>query len=222
MFKEISRNIHSNNIIDFIGETDSEYLNDLDEIAEDRKGNTRLETEIIQNLCEVLILKNKGLKIVDVGCGEGCVLNSLDGYRVGVDSSELELTYLAEDIVRVRANVEDLPFEDEYFDVCICTDVFEHVENEKRLSSELYRILKVGGLLLFSCPWEQDLSVYDLLEYRKKYKLYKSRHRRSISDEIIKENFRNFRKISETLIVSIRKYMEFSPYSIKFIQFMKE
>lgn len=220
--KKIKNTVNSDNIVDFIGKTNNEYLNDFDVLAKNKKGNVTLETEILQNLCEVLIPKNKKLKIVDIGCGEGYILNSLNGYLVGVDSSELRLTCLNNDIVKVRANVEDLPFQNEYFDLAICTDVFEHVENEKKLSNELYRILKYKGILLFACPWKQDLSVYKLKNFKKKYKSYKCRHRRSVTDNILNKNFGRFEKISETLIISTRKFMEFTPYSIKFIQFLKE
>jgi len=86
----------------------------------------------------------------------------------------------------------------------------------------LHRILKPNGMLLFACPWEQDLSVYELEEFKKKYKLYKCRHIRSVDNKMIKKNFKNFKKINETMIISVRKFMEFTPYSIKFIQFLKE
>jgi len=219
MFKEKPKNIDGD-IIDFIGDDANEYLKDFDVLAKDKKGNITIETEILQNLCEILIPKNK--KIIDVGCGEGYILNNISGKLVGVDSSKLRLLYLNENITKVRANVESLPFYNEYFDIAICTDVFEHVENEKKLSNELYRILKPKGLLLFACPWEQDLSVYDLKEFKEKYKSYKCRHRRSVNDKIINENFVNFKKISETTIISIKRFMKFTPYSIKFIQFIRE
>jgi len=170
----------------------------------------------------MLIPKKKNLRIVDVGCSDGYVINSLKGECVGVDCSRSRLTDLNDNVIKVRANVEHLPFQNEYFNVVICTDVFEHVENESKLSHELHRILKPNGMLLFACPWEQDLSVYELEEFKKKYKLYKCRHIRSVDNKMIKKNFKNFKKINETMIISVRKFMEFTPYSIKFIQFLKE
>lgn len=49
-------------------------------------------------------------------------------------------------------NVECLTFEDESFDVCTSTEVFEHVADDARGFSEIYRILKPGGVFVFTVP----------------------------------------------------------------------
>lgn len=209
-----------NDIFDFLGETNNEYLKSFDELANDKKGNVTLETEIFKNLCEMLVSK-KG-KVVDIGCGEGYILNGLTGYRVGVDSSKLRLGCLDNDIIKVRANVENLPFQDEYFDTAICTDVFEHVENEKMLADELYRILTPKGILFLAVPWKQDLSVYKLPEFKKRWKSYICRHRRSVNRDMIVKNFKKFRIQNETMIITAARFMKYTPYSIKFMQFIKK
>jgi len=99
-----------NSILDFIGDADSDYFNDCDAVAKDWNGIITLETEILQNLCEMLIPKKKNLRIVDVGCSDGYVINSLKGECVGVDCSRSRLTDLNDNVIKVRANVEHLPF----------------------------------------------------------------------------------------------------------------
>ena len=42
---------------------------------------------------------------------------------------------------------------DETFDVIICTEVLEHTENPFNAINELYRILKIGGTLYLSTPF---------------------------------------------------------------------
>jgi len=60
-------------------------------------------------------------------------------------------------IADVKADICDLPFEENSFDVVFCNHVLEHIENDKKAMSELYRVLKPGGLGIFQIP--QDLSL---------------------------------------------------------------
>ena len=49
-------------------------------------------------------------------------------------------------------NVEQLTFRDGSFDLCTSTEVFEHVSDDTRGFSEIHRVLKPGGWLVFSVP----------------------------------------------------------------------
>ncbi|HET8700163.1 MAG TPA: methyltransferase domain-containing protein [Nitrococcus sp.] len=49
-------------------------------------------------------------------------------------------------------NVECLTFPDQSFDVCTSTEVFEHVADDRRGFSEIYRVLKRGGVFVFTVP----------------------------------------------------------------------
>lgn len=49
-------------------------------------------------------------------------------------------------------NVECLTFADESFDVCTSTEVFEHVADDSRGFSEICRVLKPGGVFVFTVP----------------------------------------------------------------------
>ena len=44
-----------------------------------------------------------------------------------------------------------MPFEDE-FDLILALDVLEHIEDDSRAISELYRSLKYGGGLIITVP----------------------------------------------------------------------
>jgi SAM-dependent methyltransferase len=52
----------------------------------------------------------------------------------------------------VCEDVQDLTFADASFDVCTSTEVFEHVADDRRAFREVRRVLKPGGLLLFTVP----------------------------------------------------------------------
>ena len=49
-------------------------------------------------------------------------------------------------------NVQALTYGKESFDVCTCTEVFEHVPDDLKGFREIYRVLKPGGLFLFTVP----------------------------------------------------------------------
>ncbi len=60
-------------------------------------------------------------------------------------------------IVDVKADLLDLPFEDNNFDMVFCNHVLEHIEDDTKAMSELFRVLKPGGMGIFQIP--QDLSL---------------------------------------------------------------
>jgi len=49
-------------------------------------------------------------------------------------------------------DVERLTFPDESFDLCTCTEVFEHVEDDRTGFAEVHRVLRPGGRLVFTVP----------------------------------------------------------------------
>lgn len=49
-------------------------------------------------------------------------------------------------------DVQQLTYADASFDLCTSTDVLEHVPDDSRAFRELWRILKPGGLLVFTVP----------------------------------------------------------------------
>lgn len=55
-------------------------------------------------------------------------------------------------IVDVKADICDLPFEDNSFDIIFCNHVLEHIEDDKKAMQELYRVLKKGGFGIFQIP----------------------------------------------------------------------
>ena len=62
----------------------------------------------------------------------------------------------------VKADICDLPFEDNTYDVVFCNHVLEHIVDDKKAMSELYRVLKPGGFGIFQIP--QDLSLQTTYE----------------------------------------------------------
>lgn len=65
-------------------------------------------------------------------------------------------TDLHSPLADVKADICDLPFDDGSFDVILCNHVLEHIPDDKKAMSELYRVMKKGGWGIFQIP--QDLS----------------------------------------------------------------
>ncbi len=60
-------------------------------------------------------------------------------------------------IVDIKADILDLPFEDNSFDIIFCNHVLEHIKDDHKAMTELYRVLKPKGMGIFQIP--QDLSL---------------------------------------------------------------
>src|SRR3989344_7319378 len=108
-----------------------------------------------------LLDKNKKIKILDAGCGEGHLLEKIfnKGYKnlYGADITKIALES-AKKRVKAKFFLQDLGklrFKDNFFDVVICTEVIEHIENYKKVINELKRVLKKNGLFIITFPNEK-------------------------------------------------------------------
>ncbi|NES76289.1 MULTISPECIES: bifunctional 2-polyprenyl-6-hydroxyphenol methylase/3-demethylubiquinol 3-O-methyltransferase UbiG [Okeania] len=101
----------------------------------------------------------QGLKVLDVGCGGGfsCEFMAKRGAIIyGIDSSakciEVAQKHSGENSLDINYKIgiaESLPYENNTFDVVICVDVLEHVSDYRQVVSEIYRVLKPGGIFLY-------------------------------------------------------------------------
>jgi ubiquinone/menaquinone biosynthesis C-methylase UbiE len=85
-------------------------------------------------------------RLLDVGCGEKPYAPLFAPYaseHVGVDTVENPHAEL-------RGAIEDLPVEDESFDVVLCAQVLEHCDDSVTAARELYRVTRRGGRVLAS------------------------------------------------------------------------
>lgn len=102
--------------------------------------------------CEILINKPiydikklcKNKKVIDIGCGYGrnkAIVESVGGEWIGVEPFEGGAH-------TVVADAENLPFEDETFDIAIMDAVLEHIPDVGKAYTEMARVLKPGGLFI--------------------------------------------------------------------------
>jgi len=123
-----------------------------------------LETGI-QPLRATYIRKSLGANVsrqmqcLDVGCGGGIIaedLAKISDHVSGVDLSQASLEtakqHAKESGLKINyfhAAAEDLPFEDNSFDLVSCCDVLEHVDDLPLVIKEIGRVLKPGGTFVF-------------------------------------------------------------------------
>ena len=94
-----------------------------------------------------------GKKVLDIGCGPRGSLEWADlaEQRIGIDPLADHYLKMGADrhkMTYVKAYVEALPFEDNYFDIISSFNSIDHVENIALACNEIKRVLKVGGLFI--------------------------------------------------------------------------
>lgn len=86
--------------------------------------------------------------VLDIGCGEGILLHNVQDHLVGknvfaVDIDHLEIETARKNIPSAKlgvASAHDLPFSDAGFDLVICCEVLEHLDNPDLALREIRRV----------------------------------------------------------------------------------
>ncbi|MBN9283970.1 MULTISPECIES: class I SAM-dependent methyltransferase [Flavobacterium] len=85
-------------------------------------------------------------------------------YKLFRNQKNLEYTTtdLLSPLADVKADICNLPFADNSYDLILCNHVLEHIPDDTKAMQELYRVLKPGGMGIFQIP--QDLSRAETFE----------------------------------------------------------
>ncbi len=110
---------------------------------------------------------NSNYKILDVGCG-------LKPYKKYFENA----TYLGIDVEESGRESQNkiadkffdginIPYDDNEFDIIICTQVLEHALYADKLLSEMYRVLKTDGEVFLTVPflWGEHEQPYDFRRF---------------------------------------------------------
>jgi 2-polyprenyl-3-methyl-5-hydroxy-6-metoxy-1,4-benzoquinol methylase len=120
--------------------------------------------------------------IADLGCGDGRLLFALHkkgllnscGLITGVDISPKRIERLKSELPFVKGVVSDASsvemYSSCYFDYIICSQVIEHVKDDRVLVAEIKRLLKSGGLAFISSVTKHWYGLY-LYKNAGKYRL---------------------------------------------------
>jgi ubiquinone/menaquinone biosynthesis C-methylase UbiE len=129
-------------------------------------------------LLETVKLKS-GIKALDIGCGTGFPLLELAG-RLNEKSNITGIDPWSNAIERVKekislyeitnaealvASAENLPFENNFFDLIVSNNGINNVQDLDKTLSECYRTLKPGGQFVFTFNLPESLKeFYDVFE----------------------------------------------------------
>lgn len=117
-------------------------------------------------LTQLLPMLVKGGKVLDLGCGLGRFFPYLKGSEITgldftqkvldqakADNADLNPTITLQDIAKNGLDC----YQDESFDFIFCGEVIEHMENPQALIDEMYRVVKKGGLVITTTPYQDRI-----------------------------------------------------------------
>ncbi len=147
----------------FYEERAAEHNAELTAIA---KGKRRLIThddrfELVVAYLRKEWLGKKDLQVLDVGCGDGVYEKLLDNDILqkntffGLDISDLQREKsrsVFKEVKGIDFEKDDIPYEEGRFDYVICSEVVEHLFYPEKILNEIKRVLKPGGILVFTTP----------------------------------------------------------------------
>lgn len=106
----------------------------------------------------------KDRKVLDIGCGTGYYTRYF-GKQNNVTGIDLQSCVQKKyhNFRFKRADATALPFKAGTFDVAVSFDVIEHIERDREMVAEAYRVLKNGGQLILGTP-NRDRLIHLLLK----------------------------------------------------------
>ena len=126
----------------------------------------------VEKMTEYLDIKPDDL-VLDAGCGEGfysMVFSNLYGCKVfAVDNDEYILDSAKswnegfKNIEFKKGDLTKIEFPENCFDKAVCTEVLEHIVDDKKAAAELFRVLKPGAVLAVTVPNKNYPFVWDPL-----------------------------------------------------------
>jgi ubiquinone/menaquinone biosynthesis C-methylase UbiE len=125
------------------------------EIEEDKHWWFAGRTWSLLNMLDRIVEPDGQKRVLDIGCGAGNMFHHLTRYGsvVGVDNNPRPLVVARERGYDVReGQAEDLPVDDEAFDLVALLDTVEHCEDEQAVLEECYRVCAPGGYLVVTVP----------------------------------------------------------------------
>ncbi|KKR76237.1 MAG: hypothetical protein UU21_C0014G0008 [Candidatus Levybacteria bacterium GW2011_GWA2_40_8] len=107
--------------------------------------------------------------VLDVGCGEGFIMKRLKKAKIGVSWEGIEYSdnvieigkKIHPDLKITKGDIYKLPYRANSFDLVVCTEVLEYLENPRKALRELVRVSK--KYVLLSAPNEPFFKLVNLL-----------------------------------------------------------
>ena len=153
--------------------------------AEDRHWWYRGRRRVLERVIAALALPEQA-RILDAGCGSGRNMlelarrGTVSGVEVSDTSAELARERHAGEVI--SGSVVQMPFASESFDLAVCLDVLEHLEDDLAAMQELRRVVAPDGSLLVTVPAYQWLwSGHDEVNHH--HRRYNDRSLRHVAEQ---------------------------------------
>jgi glycosyltransferase involved in cell wall biosynthesis/2-polyprenyl-3-methyl-5-hydroxy-6-metoxy-1,4-benzoquinol methylase len=137
-------------------------------------------------------------RLLEVGCGEGdfLVLAEADGWQVtGVEYSPATCKMAQQRLKNGKVSCGELQHAGlaaEQFDLCVVSDVIEHVRSPLDFLQEIHHVLKPGGTLFIATPsidsWSARIMRQKWMEFKAEHLTYFNRQ--TIQTALFKSGFR--------------------------------
>jgi len=124
-----------------------------------------LNSARIQIFSDMVSRLGNGLRVLDVGCGDGVISKPI--WKMGNYVTSVELPTIATIAQRCRVpsvvagDAEQLAFASESFDVVLASEVVEHLWKPQNFLDEAHRVLKTNGHLIIETPEGKESLYYD-------------------------------------------------------------
>lgn len=73
-----------------------------------------------------------------------------------MENLDYTTTDLESPLAEVKADICNLPFDSNTYDIIFCNHVLEHIPEDLKAMSELYRVLKPGGMAIVQIPLDRN------------------------------------------------------------------
>lgn len=109
--------------------------------------------------------------LLDVGCSHAYFTRYFSQkvenvYGIDVEEEAVEIATKRYPKIKFKVSpAENIPYEKDLFDIVTMLDTFEHTQNEKKVLDELYRVIKPGGILIFTVPHKGFFEFLDVSNF---------------------------------------------------------
>jgi 2-polyprenyl-3-methyl-5-hydroxy-6-metoxy-1,4-benzoquinol methylase len=124
----------------------------------------------------------QGGSLLEIGCGQGEFL--VEAQRQGYDVTGVEISASAARKAHtllgggkvICGEIDSVALSEGCFDVCVLSDVIEHIRNPVEFLRTIYRLLKPGGVLFIATPslssWSARLLRQNWMEFKPEHLTY--------------------------------------------------
>lgn len=134
--------------------------------------------EIVLDTIDRYLSRKADIKVLDIGCGSGLMLNALEavGQTFGMDMSDEAINFSREIFdgqVEKGLLPDQIPYNENFFDLITALDVIEHVDQDVESLRAMRSRLVSGGKAVITVPAYMFLwSAFDEMnEHKRRYTL---------------------------------------------------